>query len=227
MDAVVKMGGSLAEDPEALRVLCNKLSLLAKKYTIVIVPGGGKFADVARDFDQRFALSRDISHKMAILGMDQLGLLLSDLTPGSRVFQELVNAKRIMKAGELPIFLPSRLMFEENPLENSWDVTSDSIAAYVTIQLCAAKVILVTDVDGIFTEDPKKNSDAKLMMSVTAKQLLKLNRRTSVDGFLPNLLSKTRIDCYVVNGKHPERVEAILCGRETICTRVVSSQRLS
>jgi aspartokinase-like uncharacterized kinase len=46
MDAVIKIGGSLAEDPAALRALCNRLGEIAKKYRIVVVPGGGKFADV-------------------------------------------------------------------------------------------------------------------------------------------------------------------------------------
>jgi hypothetical protein len=64
MDAVMKIGGSLAEDPERLRALCTKLSEFAKKYAIVVVPGGGRFADVVRDFDKRFILFSGISHRM-------------------------------------------------------------------------------------------------------------------------------------------------------------------
>jgi len=111
-------------------------------------------------------------------------------------------------------------MFQENPLENSWDVTSDSIAAYVAGRVNAGKVVLVTDVDGVFTSDPKKFSDAKLIEKLSAKELSKLNQRTSVDRYLPNLLLKARIDCYVVNGKYPERVEAVLAGQQTTCTLV-------
>jgi aspartokinase-like uncharacterized kinase len=222
MDAVIKIGGSLAEDPERLRALCHKLSELAKEYAIIVVPGGGRFADVVRDFDQRFTLSNDVSHRMAILGMYQFGLLLSDIMPNSRVFHRLERGKDLGEAKTAPIFLPLNLMFEEDPFENSWDVTSDSIAAYVANRLHARKVVLATDVDGIFTSNPKKNSDAKLIKRMSAKKLLSSNQRTSVDTFLPKLLLEVKIDCYVVNGKYPARVEAILTGQRTTCTLIAT-----
>jgi hypothetical protein len=222
MDAVIKIGGSLAEDPADLSALCNKLGKIAKKYRVVVVPGGGKFADVVREFDRRYAVSPDISHRMAILGMDQFGLLLSQIIPNSCATYLLNDAKQLSEIKVVPVFLPSRLMFQEDPLESSWDVTSDSIAAYVASRLNADKVILVTDVDGIFTSDPKKYSDAKLINELSASELLKLIQRTSVDQFLPKLLLNTQINCYVVNGAYPERIEAILAGQHTICTLVKS-----
>jgi aspartokinase-like uncharacterized kinase len=220
VDAVIKVGGSVAENPERLRALCHKLSELAKKYAIIVVPGGGKFADAVREYDQHFALSSDVSHRMAILGMDQFGLLLSQIIPNSRVFRQLESAKELSEAKSVPIFLPSHLMFQADPLESSWDVTSDSIAAYVASRVNAGKVVLVTDVDGVFTSDPKKGSGAKLIERLSAKKLLTLNQRTSVDRYLPKLLLEAQIDCYVVNGKYPDRVEAVLAGQQTTCTLV-------
>jgi aspartokinase-like uncharacterized kinase len=188
MDAVIKIGGSLAEDPERLGALCAKLSEFAKKYAIVVVPGGGRFADVVRDFDKRFTLSSVVSHRMAVLGMDQFGLLLSQIIPNSCATYLLSDAKQLSEIGVVPVFLPSRLMFREDPLENSWNVTSDSIAVYVASRLRVAKVLLVTDVDGVFTKDPWKHADAVLIERLSAEELLKLNQRTSVDRYLPKLL---------------------------------------
>ena len=222
MDAVIKVGGSLVEDPERLIDLCAKLSGLAKNYELIVVPGGGRFADVVRNSDSRFNLSSGISHRMAILGMDQFGLVLSQITPNSCATYLLNDAKQLSEIRVVPIFLPSRLIFKEDPLEKSWDVTSDSIAAYVASRLQASKVVLVTDVDGIFTEDPKKHADATLIKQLVAEELLKLNKRTSVDQFLPKLLLKAPVDCYVVNGKHPERIEAILAGLQTTCTLIAA-----
>jgi aspartokinase-like uncharacterized kinase len=222
MDAVIKVGGSLAEDPERLRDLCAKLSEFAKKHAIVVVPGGGRFADAVRDSDKRFNLSSGIAHRMAILGMDQFGLLLSQIIPNSCATYLLDDAKQLSETGVVPIFLASRLLFKEDPLENSWDVTSDSIAAYVASRLQAAKVLLVTDVDGIFTKDPKRHEDATLMERLSAEELLKFNTRTSVDRFLAKLLVEAPVDCYVVNGNHPERIEAILAGQQAICTFIAA-----
>jgi 5-(aminomethyl)-3-furanmethanol phosphate kinase len=220
MDAVIKVGGSLAENPATLKKLCSKLSEIAERHSITVVPGGGKFADAVREFDQRYVLSADAAHRMAILGMDQFGLLLAQLIPNAYAAYSLNAAKLFSKRRAVPIFLPSRLMFKENPLEASWDVTSDSIAAYVASRLKADKVILVTDVDGIFKSDPKKHSVTKLISKISTRELLAFAQRTSVDKFLPKLLLKTRLDCYVVNGAYPERVATILAGQSTVCTLI-------
>jgi aspartokinase-like uncharacterized kinase len=220
MDAVIKVGGSLAEKPATLKTLCNRLSEIAKKHSIIVVPGGGKFADAVREINQQYTLSADAAHRMAILGMDQFGLLLSQIIPNSCATYSLNAAKQLSKRKAVPILLPSRLMFKENPLEASWDVTSDSIAAYVASRLKADKVILVTNVDGIFKSDPKKHSVTKLISKLSTRELLAFAQRTSVDRFFPKLLQKTRLDCYVVNGAHPERIDAILAGQNTVCTLI-------
>ena len=222
MDAVIKVGGSLAETPEELRALCVELCQIAKEYAFVVVPGGGRFADAVREFDKKYALPPVVSHRMAILAMDQYGLVLSHLIPESCCLNGFKEVKSIREAKKVPVFLPSKLMFRDNSLEASWDVTSDSIAVYIAHRLHAERVILVTDVNGVFTKDPKKFADAKLMSEVSVRELLSFAERTSVDKFLPKYLSKNPIDCYVVNGKHPERIKAVLSGRKTICTRILA-----
>ncbi len=220
---VVKVGGSIASFPERLRSLCLKLSEISKKHRLIVIPGGGEFADVVRNLDKMFSLSCSATHKMAILSMDQYGLMLSDLTPNSVIVCKLQEIKSILDLGRLPVFLPSKLFFDEDPLENSWNVTSDSIAVYIAHRLNVSRVLLVTDVDGIYTDDPKTNPKAKLIKKMSTNELLDMNARTSVDFALPKLLFKTPIDCYVVNGLFPERVEAVLEGQEHIYTLIKMS----
>jgi aspartokinase-like uncharacterized kinase len=219
MEAVLKVGGSLAEDPASLAKLCRKLSALAEVHRIAIVPGGGEFADTVRKLDKTYRLSNTVAHKMAILAMDQYGFLLSDITPKSCISRSLEEISNPAK-GTLPILLPSQLMFREDPLKHSWDVTSDTIAAYIAQLLHAEKVILVTDVDGVFSNDPKKNVDAKLVEELSAEELLSWDKRTSVDKTLPKILLQTNLDCYVVNGGYPERIKLILENRKTVCTHI-------
>ncbi len=219
MEAVLKVGGSLAKDPTSLAMLCQELTVLAKAHRIVIVPGGGEFADTVRRLDKTYNISDVVAHKMAILAMDQYGLFLSDITQSSYVsctLKEISNPVNAM----LPIFLPSKLMFSKDPLEHSWDATSDTIAAYIAGVLPAKKLVLVTDVDGIFSEDPKKNLDTKCIEELPAEELLGWNKRTSVDKTLPKILLQTKLDCYVVNGRYPERIKAILENKKTVCTHV-------
>jgi len=219
MEAVLKVGGSLAEYPNSLEKLCKKLASFAKDHKILIVPGGGNFADMVRNFDKTYGLSKTVAHKMALLAMDQFGLFLSDITPNSFVSHSFEKAKN-SPSGTLPIFLPSRFIFRKDPLESSWNVTSDSITAYIAGMFHAKKLILVTDVDGIFTENPKKSLDAKLIAEVSAKQLLGWNKRTSVDQTLPKILLKIKLDCYVISGRHPRRIKAVLENQKSVYTHI-------
>ncbi len=226
MDAVIKVGGSLAETPKALRALCKNLSKLAKKYSFVVVPGGGRFADAVREYDAKFHLAPEVSHKLAILGMDQYGILLSQLVPNACTFDQLSETNSLQKKGKVLVFLPCKELSREKSLEASWDVTSDSIAAQVALRLGAGKLLLITDVDGIFSEDPKVNPAAELMAEVSVEVLLKMGNRTSVDSFLPRVLADNNLDCYVVNGIHPQRIEAIFSGQGGVYTQIISKIRL-
>lgn len=216
LEAVIKIGGSLATT-SSLGILCKFLEKLSEKHRYVIVPGGSEFADIIRKIDKKFHLSNELAHRMAILAMDQYGLFLSHLM-NSFLVSDIKMPKPHTK--KPVIFLPSNYMSIENPLPNSWDVTSDSIAAHIAKKF-NTKLILVKDVDGIFSSDPNKTTNAKLIKKISAKQLLKMNKKTCVDKHLPKILLKNKIKCYVVNGKYPKRINDILLGKETICTEIV------
>jgi aspartokinase-like uncharacterized kinase len=81
-------------------------------------------------------------------------------------------------------------------------------------------MILVTDVDGIFSEDPKKSQDSKLIQEISAEELQDWNKRTSVDKSLPKTLLQSNRDSYVVNGRFPERIRLILENKKTVCTHI-------
>lgn len=221
MDAVVKIGGSLAADNIALRALCLELSKIAEHHRLLVVPGGGEFSDIVRTVDSRFNLNSWVSHRMAILGMDQYGLLLSNLIPKCRLAYSLSVVEGLSGSGHTVVLLPSRLAFRARSLKASWDVTSDSITAYVAARLNANKLILVTNVDGIFTTNPQLNGNAELLEQISASGLLELGIRTSVDRFLPNLLLKFGLICYVINGNFPERINQIISEKPSICTRII------
>jgi aspartokinase-like uncharacterized kinase len=160
---------------------------------------------------------------MAILGMDQYGLMLLELIPNSKGIADLAEVANVHDSGKVPVFLPSKHLCSEDPLENTWDVTSDSIALYIANRLQANKVLLIKDVDGILTSDPRKEKAARLIDKITASDLLAIEQLTSVDKASPKLLLQWKIDCFVVNGLFPERIEAILEGREDIYTKITNT----
>jgi aspartokinase-like uncharacterized kinase len=221
MDAVIKVGGSLSKTPLALKVLCIELGNIAKTWQVTIVPGGAQFADAVRKMDSEVSLSSSISHRMAIFSMNQYGLLLQMLTPNSEVCESFSAAKRVAKAGKAAVFLPADILEKNDPFMPSWDVTSDSITAYIATCLYAKKTLFVTDVDGIFQDDPKRNPRTKFFNEISIDELLRMEERTSVDKFLPQFLAENPLDCYVVNGNYPQRIKDILLGHPTVATHIL------
>jgi len=210
---VIKIGGSISEKPEALQALCQRLCQLAGKYQIVVIPGGGKFADTIREADKQFTLTAATTHNMAVLAMDQYGLLLADLiTPNSQIVDNLEEIKK-GKTGKVTVFLPSKFIFLEEKLPKSWDVTSDSIAAYIAEKLETKNLLLIKDVDGIFTDDPQQNKQAKLYEHITTRELLKMEK-TCVDKHLPKILKTNKINCHIINGFYPDKLEAVLKNKQ-------------
>jgi aspartokinase-like uncharacterized kinase len=171
---VVKVGGGVGDD--ALPSLCAAIGELGRRHELLVVPGGARFADAVRDADRRFGLSAEAAHRMAILGMEQFGWLLSELIPQTRVL------------------LPAGLPLDDLPV--SWQVTSDSIAAWVAHRTGAGRLVLLKAVDG-----------------------------AGVDEYLPTLLERASFETWVISGRDPARIAELL-DRGTTTGRRIAAARL-
>jgi aspartokinase-like uncharacterized kinase len=190
---VVKVGGGLAGEAgdEALRALCRTIGDLGRRHPLLVVPGGGPFADAVRESDRRFALSDEAAHRMAILAMEQFGWMLSELIPGAARCTDPL-------ASESPaVLLPAAL---EIPLPASWEVTSDSIAAWVAGAAGAGRLVLVKPVDGLYREWPPAGAP---IARIRAAEL----SPGGVDAHLAKVLS---VETWVINGRDPSRLAALL-----------------
>jgi aspartokinase-like uncharacterized kinase len=146
--AVVKVGGSLAAIDGALARVGAALARAAERRPLVIVPGGGPFADAVRAFDARHGLSDDQAHWMAMLGMDQFAHALAGAVPRGRVIETAAEVRAVLVAGDVPVLAPSRWMRAADVLPHSWNATSDSVAAFVAGALDAGLLVLVKAVAG-------------------------------------------------------------------------------
>ena len=142
-EVVIKLGGSLLARVEQLDDVLAAIALAARTRRLLIVPGGGPFADAVRDVDRRVGLSAGAAHWMAVLAMDQYAHLLAARVPGGAIVTTVRDATRVLDEAGVPVLAPSRWLSEADPLPHSWDVTSDSIAAWVAGQVHARALILV------------------------------------------------------------------------------------
>jgi aspartokinase-like uncharacterized kinase len=209
---VVKVGGGLGRGAgdDALRALCTTLGALGERHALLVVPGGAWFADAVREADRRFALPATTSHHMAVLGMEQFGWLLSELIPGAGRCADPARAP----IGRTAVLLPAALPLEGLP--SAWEVTSDSIAAWVAGKAGAGRLVLVKEVDGLFAQWPAQGDPIGRM---TAAELGAL-RPAGVDEHLPAVLERASFETWVISGRDPERLVELLERGATVGTRI-------
>jgi 5-(aminomethyl)-3-furanmethanol phosphate kinase len=199
-DWVIKVGGSLGARPARLRRLMEILAGAARRHWLVVVPGGGSFADAVRRADRRFALGDSPAHWMAILAMDQYGYLLARLAPGSA----LVRSPRELLPGRLNVLAPSAWLLRADPLPHSWDVTSDSIAAWIAGILGARRLMLVKHEDGFIGPDRGPES-----MSPHVRQIVLDAFAGAVDRHFARALDPA-IGCWFARGHLPHRIARLI-----------------
>jgi aspartokinase-like uncharacterized kinase len=145
---VVKVGGGLAAVPHVLQRVAQTIARTAAARRLVVVPGGGPFADAVRAFDAIHGLSPSAAHWMAILAMDQYAVALADKIPRARLVEDGPGIRSALAGGAIPILAPSRWLRAADELPHSWEVTSDSLSAYLATLLGADELILVKPVGG-------------------------------------------------------------------------------
>jgi len=188
---LIKVGGSLIQ---SARTIVKDLIEYTNSTdeTIIIVPGGSIFADTVRRMDP----GKESAHWMAVLAMEQYGYYLADGTGA-----QLIDSLEILDKGTY-ILLPYRILKEKDELPHTWDVTSDTIAAWFALQL-GARFIKVTDVDGIYL-------NGMLQDELRADEII--GKETCVDAELPIFLMKNKINCEIINGNFSGRLINALKG---------------
>ncbi len=128
---VVKLGGSLFDRTAAVVKAVRESGRPA-----LIVPGGGRFADLVRRRD----LPDTAAHWMALAAMEQFGWYIAS--------HGVPATAEIARPRETTLLLPYCPVRRADPLPHSWDITSDTIAAWVASEL-QVDLILLKSVDGI------------------------------------------------------------------------------
>lgn len=178
---VVKVGGSLFDRTASLIDIFQEIGR-----PVLIVPGGGKFADLVR----RLNVSDNAVHWMAIAGMEQFGWYIAS--------HGVPATSEIALPEEVTVLLPYCALRRADPLPHSWDVTSDTIAAWVAREL-SLDLLLLKSVDGI-------HHHRRLLSRIEDPSLIS----DEVDPTFIRFVFEHGLRARVVNGRHEDRVRGAL-----------------
>ena len=138
---VVKLGGSLYGDA----LLPDWLEMLAQLGggRVVIVCGGGGFADEVRQRQAQWRFPDLAAHNMAVLAMAQGAFMLQGMQPALRLAGNEHDIRRGLRSGHTVVWAPYDLLRDEPDPSTNWDHTSDSIALALARRLNVERLVLV------------------------------------------------------------------------------------
>jgi len=140
---VIKLGGSFA----FTEVLADWVRALAScAGGVVVVPGGGPFADAVRYAQSRMGFDDGAAHHMSLLAMEQYGRALISLSDLLFPADTIEVIERRLSAEQVPVWMPVRMVSKAAEIAPSWKVTSDSLAAWLCGMIGAKRLILVKHV---------------------------------------------------------------------------------
>lgn len=170
---VIKLGGSLHETGQMFACLKH---IVKSNIPTVVVCGGGDFANHVRTAQKKWQFDDVAAHEMAILAMQQVAVMCQNLQP------EFVIASSICESEEEPenrfvIWSPDINELNAANIKPSWDMTSDSLAAWLTIKIDSYELVLV--------KSCKIDSEADITelteQSIIDKEFYKFLENTSFD----------------------------------------------
>lgn len=141
----LKLGGSLLSSTELGQIL--ELASQKGRGQVVIVPGGGVFADQVRITQQQWHYDDTTAHAMAILAMQQMALLFQGLCPELVLVNKVALIRPALQQQRVVVWSPLLTELDAAGVAASWDVSSDSLAAWLAIELSFIRLVLVKSAD--------------------------------------------------------------------------------
>ncbi|HEY2841207.1 MAG TPA: hypothetical protein VGJ26_18770 [Pirellulales bacterium] len=145
---VVKLGGSVLTLPDVVERFRAWLEAQSAAETLLIV-GGGELADAVRKTHRFQPLSDSAAHWLCVRAMQLQAELIAGSLPEAEFATSVEALRDSPRIARLAVVDPWRFVHDEeprlssSPLPESWDVTSDSIAARLAQLTGACEVVLL------------------------------------------------------------------------------------
>ncbi len=223
---VVKLGGhgTLDYGRTVVLPLVEELGHLSRKNQLLVVTGGGArvrhIMDIGIDLGMPTGVLAELAAKVSEQNAIMMAILLSKYN-GVRVKREdLLELPTLLHLGVLPVThgTPPYGLYEHPPRVGKIPPHRTDTGAFLIAEVLGAQnCILVKDVDGLYTEDPRLNPDAELIEDISAKELIELNLDDLVlERMLVELLqtSVNIKEVKIVNGLTRGSIEKAITGRK-------------
>ena len=170
---------------------------------MLVVPGGGPFADAVRTVDRDGELGDRLAHRLALAAMDQLGMVLRGCCPKPS------RSRHLRAPAALGLLLAASAFAGRPDVPETWAVTSDSLAVLAAGAIGADEAILLKPVDGVFETWPGSGPPLAALTAGELRALQRAGEGRAVDPYLPDAIEQTGVTVIVrAPGHAPTRPTA-------------------
>jgi isopentenyl phosphate kinase len=260
---VLKLGGSALTDKghiytprvQQIQRAAKQIWALRRKFSLVVVHGAGSYGHIPvkrwkleSGLKYRAQLRHVAATKIRLLEWEMIldrilvqqqvpliPLLASDwvVTRGGRIQSaDLRPIRNWLSIGCVPS-VGGDLVAD---LKNGFSVLSgDQLAAYLAIRLGASQLIFCTDVDGIFSTNPKLDPHARLFEELSARSALRVARTAGISTtpdvtggmagkiFEAATAASRGIPVAFVNLNKDKRLTKVAMRQKVLCSRITPS----
>jgi molybdenum storage protein len=223
---IVKLGGHGIIDYGApvVQFLVDEIGSLSRENKMLVVTGGGvrvrHILDIGLDLNMPTGVLAELAGKISEQNAIMMAVLLSPYS-GMRIHTaDLLEIPMLLKIGILPVThgTPPYGLYEYPPELGMIPPHRTDTGAFLAAEVLGAKnCFLLKNVDGLYTEDPFKNSDAELIPEIRAEELLAMQMEDMVlEEKVVELLmySKNCHEVRIINGHKPGTLTRALAGEK-------------
>jgi len=256
---VLKLGGSVVTEKAkpltpnlpAIERLADEI-FQAKPSRLILVHGGGSFG---HPIAKKYGIAEGFKDKSQLMGFSKTHEAMVSLN--EKIVESLLD-KELPAFGMAPSsFIVTKTgrihIFEEEPLKQALKVglipvlygdavldmdrgfailSGDQLAPFIAERMKAQRLVMGVDVDGLYTDDPKKNPSAHIIPHLTLAELKNQKNRitgTGVTDVTGGMLGKVSelvspvskgIETLIFNASKPGVVYKVLIGEDVVGTKI-------
>jgi len=218
-DVFVKLGGSILDDPASTAELIPHLTTLSGKLRLLILTGGGQAAKRIKANQSAHGRDLYLFWRATALCPEVNAYLLASYSSSFAVVSCAAEIATCFEAGKIAVFIPAGAILNNLCFMPDWLVTTDSMGLYFAHTLGARRYVIVSDVHGIYERKPENGTSLAPIPYLGIDELERLPSSKVDSGFV-RYYRRFGVPTIVVNGKHPSRVSAAICGTPTIGTEI-------
>lgn len=217
---MIAFGGSIlapeTPDPERVRAVAEALREWSTRHRILVVVGGGRPARNAMALARPAGASRE--------DLDRVGIAATRLN--AQTLLAVLRALGVRANREVPEETGAAAGLDRDLVVMGGTVpghSTDQVAVELALKAGAVRVVIATNVDGVYTADPRKDPKARRLAAVTHDELLKIvggpewteaGAPGVVDGPAAALLLESGLEARVVSGDDLDNVGKAVSGED-------------